>query len=145
MLLAYPAGGGLSGCCQREHAGYVIGRVLPTESPAQKPRDLNHILEHLEIENGWHVDETAMRWVRQAFKKGDLTKSELAEKLLEHRDECSHMRPGYGLKPNDYEAISKISGIIPILDRIVRCSLEMHPETGKLSSWVIDMEGKVCS
>ena len=42
VLLAYPAGGGFSGCCQREHAGDVLGRVLAVESLAQESEDPEH-------------------------------------------------------------------------------------------------------
>jgi len=99
----------------------------------KRNEDWKRIRDHLDREKGWHIDETAMQWARQAFKEKDLTKSGLAGKLHELRNKCSHMRPEYGLKPNDFEGISEISNIIPILDRIVRCSLEMHLETKEAS------------
>jgi len=100
----------------------------------KRNEDRKRIRDHLDKEKGWHIDETAMQWARQAFKKEDLTKPGLARKLHEHRNKCSHMRPDYGLKPNDFQGISEINNIIPTLDRIVRCSLEMHPETREPSS-----------
>ena len=42
VLLAYPAGGGFSGCRQSEHAGDVIGGVFAMESPAEEPKDPEH-------------------------------------------------------------------------------------------------------
>jgi hypothetical protein len=105
-----------------------------------RKKDFDRIYEHLGRENGWHIDQSAMRWAKQAFHNEHLDEEGLARKLLDCRDECSHMRPdhgtrrGYGVRPNDHEKISRIANIIPVLDRIVRCSLEKHPETRELSS-----------
>jgi len=107
----------------------VIEYFSDIKEEGKRTRDLDHIRDHLGVERGWDIDETALSWAKQVFQEDNLTESDLAKRLIDLRDECSHLRPNYGLKPNDYDSIARINAVIPALDRIVRHSLEEHPET----------------
>ena len=85
-----------------------------------------HILKHLD--DTWWIGETALQWAGSLFHNA-ITSIDLAERLVDYRGKCSHMKPDYGLKPGDSECLSEIVNAIPILGEVVRYTLERHPET----------------
>lgn len=59
----------------------------------------------------------------------DRIPSEVIRLLCQYRDKCSHLRETYGIPPLDNPETEKIEGMLPMLDTLVKYSLEINPRT----------------
>lgn len=90
-------------------------------------RNRQHILEHLN-KTLW-IPSSARVVADNVQSLSCLSDSNLTERLISVRDECSHLRPNYGLVPAEPGGVSRVNEVLGVVREIVKYTLENNSET----------------